>query len=73
MPLEFVQFGTDDPRVKANPIRAEAGIATALVRRTLHPGKLTIRAEAFGLTPAKVTIESVPMKGTIVPGRDVAE
>jgi beta-galactosidase len=63
----------DDNRIRANPIRAEAGIATALVRATLHAGKLTIRAEAFGLTPAETKIESIPMSGTVVPGRDVAQ
>jgi len=48
----------DDARIHANPIRAEAGIATALVRSTEHAGNVTIRATAFGLTPAEMTIQS---------------
>jgi beta-galactosidase len=61
----------DDPRIKANPVRAEAGIATVLVRSTPHAGAIMVRATAFGLKPAEVRLQSQPMTGTVVPGRDV--
>jgi beta-galactosidase len=44
----------------ANPVRADAGIATALVRATTVPGRVHVRAEAFGLEPAEVELDSVP-------------
>jgi len=40
-----------------NPIRAEAGIATVLLRAGESAGQVTIRAEASGLNPAEKTIE----------------
>ena len=47
-----------DATIGANPTRAEAGIATALVRAGTTPGKITVRAEAFGLRTGSVEIES---------------
>ena len=51
-----------DASISANPVKAEAGIATALIRSTTTPGKITVRATAFGLTSAETTIESIPLK-----------
>jgi beta-galactosidase len=47
----------------ANPVAAEAGIATALVRASAHPGKITVRATAPGLKSAEVVLESAPALG----------
>jgi beta-galactosidase len=47
-----------DAAIGANPVSAEAGIATALIRASTKPGKLTIRASAPGLQPGIVTLES---------------
>ena len=48
----------DDARIRANPVRAAAGIATALVRAGRRPGPVRVRAEAFGLRPAEVTFDA---------------
>ena len=48
-----------DERIRANPIRTEAGIATVLVKATRTTGKILVRATAWGLTPGEVEIESV--------------
>jgi beta-galactosidase len=42
----------------ANPVRAEAGIATALIRATTTAGSIRVTATAFGLMPATVEISS---------------
>jgi beta-galactosidase len=39
---------TGDARIGANPMRAEAGIATALIRTTTRPGTITVRASGSG-------------------------
>ena len=45
--------------VGANPTRAEAGIATALLRTTARPGRISVTASAFGLAPAELTLRSM--------------
>ena len=62
----------NDARIKANPVRAEAGIATVLVRGTTHAGAITVRASGFGLKPAEVKVESKAMVGSVAQGKDVA-
>lgn len=47
-----------DETIFANPVRAEAGIATALVRTTRVPGNVTVRATAPGLNEASVRFQS---------------
>ncbi len=49
-----------DSAIGANPMRAEAGIATALVRSTRTAGRVLVRASAFGLTPATLSFDSFP-------------
>jgi beta-galactosidase len=48
-----------DQSIGANPICAEAGIATALVRAGREPAKMKIRAAAFGLASGEIAITSV--------------
>lgn len=50
----------NDARIRANPVNAEAGIATVLVRAGTTPGAITIRAEAFGLKSSETNLESRP-------------
>ena len=66
---DWVQFevageGTiiGDAAIGANPMRAEAGIASVLIGSTRRPGKITLTARAFGLKPATLTFESRPGK-----------
>ena len=47
-----------DEKIHANPVRAEAGIATALVRTTAVAGSITVRATAPGLKEATVQFAS---------------
>jgi beta-galactosidase len=47
-----------DPHADNNPVRAEAGIATALVRASMTPGDIKVTAQAFGLSNAQITITS---------------
>jgi hypothetical protein len=42
----------------ANPVRAAAGIATALIRSTGKAGSIAVEAAAFGLTTATLKISS---------------
>ena len=72
----LVTFATDGPgqivndaRIRANPIQAEAGIATALVRAGSTPGVITVRAEAFGLKPAEIRLTASPNTRPIWPPR----
>jgi len=48
------------PDIEANPMRADAGIATAIVRSTPRPGKLFVTATAFGLARASLELISTP-------------
>jgi beta-galactosidase len=60
-----ITFSTDGPgeiiadaHANNNPARAEAGIATALVRAYTTAGEITVRASAFGLSAGEVKIVS---------------
>ena len=48
-----------DAVIGANPVRAEAGIACALVRSAARAGKIVVTASSFGLATAELTLESV--------------
>ncbi len=52
----------NDASIDANPVRAEAGIATFLVRATKVPGKIILRATSPDLTGADAVIESLPSR-----------
>lgn len=52
-------------QIGANPVRAEAGIATALVQAGNRTGKLIVKATAFGLTAGQTEITSVDPKASI--------
>jgi beta-galactosidase len=52
-----------DANLLANPVRAQAGIATALIRSTTKPGVITVEATAFGLKTAKLQFSSRPTGG----------
>lgn len=47
-----------DEKIHANPVRAEAGIATALIRTTHVAGPITVRAAAPGLKDATIQFVS---------------
>ena len=49
-----------DERIFANPLRAEAGIATGLVRMTRNAGEITVTATSTGLLPSTLAFRSVP-------------
>jgi beta-galactosidase len=51
----------NDERILANPVRAEAGIATALVQMTTTPGSVTVTATAPGLSQSEVQFQSQPL------------
>ena len=51
-----------DASLLANPVRAESGIATALIRSTTRPGAITVEASAFGLKAAKRQFSSRPFR-----------
>ncbi len=48
----------EDESIFANPVRAEAGIATALVRMSRKPGEITVRASSPTLNEAELSFES---------------
>jgi beta-galactosidase len=45
--------------IGANPVRAEAGIATALIQSNERAGSMIVKATAFGLAPGQTEIISV--------------
>ncbi|MBB6143181.1 beta-galactosidase [Silvibacterium bohemicum] len=47
-----------DASILANPMRAQAGIATALIRATIRAGEIKVRASAFGLKSDEYTFSS---------------
>jgi beta-galactosidase len=47
-----------DAKLFANPMRAEAGIATGLIRATPRAGVITVEASAFGLKSATLQFSS---------------
>lgn len=63
---DFVQFSVQgegyligDERIFANPVRAEAGIATALVGTTRRAGSILVRATAPGLSAGMARFDSI--------------
>ena len=56
-----------DESIGANPMRAEAGVASVLIRSTHRAGKIEVRARAFGLSPATLQFESMPLTSAAVP------
>ena len=56
-----------DASIGANPVRAEAGIATVLLRAGKTPGTITLHADAFGLTSASIQITSQPSQSQMWP------
>jgi hypothetical protein len=50
-----------DERIFANPVRAEAGIATALVRMTRTAGPVSVSASSPGLKGALLEFRSLPV------------
>jgi beta-galactosidase len=68
---DFVTFSVTGPgyligtdKILANPVRAEAGIATNLVGVTKSPGAVTVRATAPGLKDAVAQFQSVAYSGS---------
>lgn len=49
-----------DESTYANPMKAQFGVATALIRTTTTPGKIKIRAHCQGLESDEIEIESLP-------------
>ena len=56
-----------DEKIFANPVRAEAGIATALVRTTTVVGVVTVHASAPGLKEATAQFQSVADSRPLAP------
>jgi beta-galactosidase len=54
-----------DERIFANPVRAEAGVATALVRMTRSAGLVTVSASAPGLKSAALEFRSMPVESRV--------
>jgi len=52
-----------DGRIGANPVWAEAGIATVLVQAGKSAGKIVVEATSFGLTAGRLEIGSVKSGG----------
>jgi beta-galactosidase len=54
-----------DERIFANPVRAEAGIATVLVRMTRTAGLVTVSASSPGLKDAVLEFRSMPAESRV--------
>ncbi len=52
-----------DAAIGANPVHAEAGIATALIRSSHRPGTIRVRATAFGLKDGEATLTTQAASG----------
>lgn len=64
--------GDGDPRVGANPAKAEAGVAPFLVRAGTTAGTITLTASCTGLTSGTAVIQTVPFSDNstdIMPSR----
>ncbi len=55
-------------RVQANPMRAEAGIASVLLRAGEKAAAVVLRAEAEGLVPGEITLETAQNALEMLPG-----
>ena len=66
---ELVTFSVSGPGaiVGTNPVAAEAGIASVLVRTTRTAGTITVTASASGLTSGSASVTSQAMTESIVP------
>ncbi|TQS71978.1 DUF4982 domain-containing protein [Ornithinibacillus gellani] len=62
-----ILIGNDDERVKANPVKSEAGIAPAFIRTTLNAGEIVLTASSKGLVLGSAVIKSVPSLEQFVP------
>jgi len=60
-----------DASTHANPMKAQFGIATALVRAGDTPGQIRIRATSEGYTPAELVIESKAPAVALLAGQRV--
>jgi len=58
-----------DDKIFANPVRAEAGIATGVVRTTPAAGVVTVHASAPGLKEATAQFQSVADSRPLAPSR----
>jgi len=72
---DLVRFEADgegrimgDEQIGANPFRAEAGIATAIVQSSGRAGRIIVRATAFGLDPGEVEINSIALEEILLQG-----
>jgi beta-galactosidase len=72
---DLVRFEVDgeggiigNEQIGANPFRAEAGIATVIVQSTGRPGKIIVKASAFGLDTGEVEIESIAIEEIVLQG-----
>ncbi len=60
--------GADRPWTQANPMRAEAGAACALLRAGYRAGRVTLTAESEGLATAQLTLETTENPLDLLPG-----
>jgi beta-galactosidase len=72
---DLVRFEVDgegriigNEQIGANPFRAEAGIAAAIIGSTGQAGKIIVKATAFGLDPGEVEINSIATEEILLRG-----